>query len=406
MGYTGEAIRGMSWLGAFRLFSRALSFFRTLIIARILSPSQFGVYGIVTLVLALIEILTETGINVFLIQKKENVDHYINTAWFVSIVRGFLISAVILLSAEYISSFYQNSELLPLLRLIGIIPFVRGFINPSVVKFQKNLNFNKEFYYRSSIFLVETLVSVSLVIVIKNPSALIYGLLTSAIFEVIISHAIIKPIPNFSFSNQFFREIISNGKWVTSGGILAYLFQNGDNAVIGKMLGTGSLGIYDMAYSISMLPINEISDIVARITFPVYVKISDDRRRLRRAYFRMSILTILLVFPVLMCFLIFPKELILLFLGPKWIQGENIIRIISILAFFSILSSPTGAMFYSVGKQKYLTLLTGISFIVMAVSIVPLINIFGTAGAAISVTISSAIAFPVQIYLLIKVLSE
>ena len=70
MGYTKEAIKGVSWLGAFRLFARVLSFLRTIIVARILSPAQFGVYGIAALALSLIEILTETGINVFLVQNK------------------------------------------------------------------------------------------------------------------------------------------------------------------------------------------------------------------------------------------------------------------------------------------------------------------------------------------------
>src|SRR3989344_9285412 len=149
MGYTKEAIKGVSWLGAFRLFARVLSFLRTIIVARILSPSQFGVYGIATLLLSLIEILTETGINVFLIQKKDDIDRYINTAWIVSIIRGLLISIVIISSARFVSDFFRNPEVFPLLMLIGVVSFIRGFINPSVVKFQKELNFNKEFYYRS-----------------------------------------------------------------------------------------------------------------------------------------------------------------------------------------------------------------------------------------------------------------
>lgn len=406
MGYTREAVIGISWLGAFRLFSRVLSFLRTIIIARILSPSQFGVYGVATLLLALIEILTETGINVFLIQKKEDIDRYINTAWIVSIIRGFLISIVILVSARFVSDFFRNPEVFSLLMLISVVSFIRGFINPSVVKFQKELNFNKEFYYRSSIFLIETLASILLLFVMRNPIALIYGLLAGAVFEVIISFKFVNPKPTFNFNRKIFKEIVSRGKWITGAGIFGYLFQNGDNVVVGRVLGTGPLGIYDMAYSISMLPVNEISDIVARVTFPVYVKISDDIKRLRRAYLKTSIITVLLVTPILLIFLIFPRHLILLFLGPNWIEAENVIRVLSILAFINILSSPTGAVFFAVGKQKYLTLLTGISLVIMLVSIIPLINTFGLVGVAISVAISSAVAFPFQLYLLIKVLSR
>lgn len=404
MGYTREAIKGISWLGAFRLFTRILSFLRTIIIARILSPSQFGVYGIATLLLSLIEILTETGINVFLIQKKEDIERYINTAWIVSIVRGFLISAVIIISAGFVSDFFRNSEVFPLLMLISVVSFIRGFINPSVVKFQKELNFNKEFYYRSSIFLVETLASVLLLLVIKNPIALIYGLLAGAVFEVIISFIFVNPKPTFNFNRKTFKEIVSRGKWITGAGIFGYLFQNGDNVVVGRVLGTGPLGIYDMAYSISTLPLNEISDIVARVTFPVYVKISDDKKRLRRAYIRTILLTTVLVSPMLLLLLLFPKELILLFLGSNWIQAADILRVLAVFAMLSILGSPSGAVFYAVKKQKYLTVISIISFFVMIASIVPLISQFGLIGAGFAAMLGSLATIPFMTYYLIKVL--
>lgn len=404
MGYTREAIKGISWLGAFRLFTRVLSFLRTIIIARILSPSQFGVYGIATLLLSLIEILTETGINVFLIQKKEDIGRYINTAWIVSIIRGFLISTVIIISARFVSDFFRNPEVFPLLMLISVVSFIRGFINPSVVKFQKELNFNKEFYYRSSIFLIETIASILLLLVMKNPIALIYGLLAGAIFEVIISFKFIKPVPTFNYNGKFLKEIMSNGKWVTGAGIFGYLFQNGDNVVVGRVLGTGPLGIYDMAYSISTLPLNEVSDIVARVTFPVYVKISDDKKRLRRAYIRTILLTALFALPLLLLLLLFPQQLILLFLGPNWIEAADVLRVLAVFSMLSILGSPSGAVFYAVKKQKYLTVISIVSFVVMIASIFPLINQFGLIGAGIAAILGSLAALILMIYYLIKVL--
>ena len=195
MGYTKEAIKGISWLGAFRLFTRTLSFLRTIVIARILSPSQFGVYGIAALVLSLVEILTETGINVFLVQNKENINKYISTAWIISIIRGVLISFLIFLSSFFVSAFFKSEDALALLMLGSIVPLIRGFINPSVARFQKNLQFRKEFYYRSGIFLIETIVSIVLVITMENPIALIYSLIVGAVFEAVMSLLFVKPAP-------------------------------------------------------------------------------------------------------------------------------------------------------------------------------------------------------------------
>lgn len=404
MGYTGDAIKGVSWLGAFRLFTRALSFLRIIIIARILSPAQFGIYGIAALALSFVEILTETGINVFLVQNKENIGRYVNTAWIVSIIRGILISSLIFFSSFFVPTFFKSPDALALLMLVSAVPLIRGFINPSVARFQKELQFHKEFYYRSGIFLIETIVSIVLVVAIRNPIALIYSLIAGAIFEVIMSLLFVKPVPIIEFNKKVFREIISHGKWLTGAGIFGYLFQNADNAVVGKMLGTGALGIYDMAYSISTLPLNEISDIVARVTFPIYVRISDDKKRLRRAYVRTIITTTLLVGPILLLFLLFPEQLILLFLGTNWIQASDVLRVLAVYAMFSILGSPSGAVFYAVKKQKYLTVISIVSFVVMIASIFPLINQFGLIGAGLAVILGSLATLPFMIYYLIKVL--
>src|SRR3990167_2165686 len=172
MGYSKTVIMGASWIGGLKLFSRLVSILRTIIIARILSPSQFGIFGIATLALSLIETFTETGINIVLVQKKESIEEYINTAWVISIIRGSIIFLVIFISADFVADFFKSQEAYPLLVLVAFVPLIRGFINPAIAKFQKELKFSKEFYYRSSIFLIETLISLTLVILTKDPIAL------------------------------------------------------------------------------------------------------------------------------------------------------------------------------------------------------------------------------------------
>ena len=95
MGYTKTAIKGFSWMGAFRGVTRVFSLLRTAILARILMPSQFGAFGIATLILSFLEIFTETGINLFLIQEGSDLEEYVDTAWMISAVRGIFISAIL-----------------------------------------------------------------------------------------------------------------------------------------------------------------------------------------------------------------------------------------------------------------------------------------------------------------------
>ena len=148
MGYKKDAFKGISWLGGLRIVTRIVALGRTVLIARILSPSQFGLYGIASLVLIFIETLTETGINIFLVQEDKKINEYINTAWVVSIIRGFIISVLIIVLAPFIASFFSSPEAVSILYIISLVPLVRGFINPAVAIFQKELQFGKEFQYR------------------------------------------------------------------------------------------------------------------------------------------------------------------------------------------------------------------------------------------------------------------
>src|SRR3989344_3574656 len=108
MGYKYAALVGISWITLFRILTRLLTFVRLAVLGRLLTPAQFGYFGIAALLLSLLEILTETGINVFLVQKKGNINEYINSAWIVSIARGILLALIIFLSAPFIATFFNS----------------------------------------------------------------------------------------------------------------------------------------------------------------------------------------------------------------------------------------------------------------------------------------------------------
>lgn len=406
MGYSKHTLVGISWMSAYRMLTRFISFARTAIIARILSPAQFGLFGIASLTLVLIEVITETGINIFIIQEKEDIEKYINTAWIVSILRGIIISLILAFSSSFIANFYNSREAYYLLLLASVIPLIRGFINPAVAKFQKELQFSKEFYYRSSIFFVESLTSVIFVLTIRSPISLIWGLIAGALFELTISFILSKPIPKFVFQINLMKNVLSRGKWVTISGIFSYLFQNGDHIVVGKMIGVSALGVYDMAYRISMLPITEIADVISKVTFPIYVKISDDSRRLKLAFLKTILVVSALCIPVGAILVLFSKQIITIILGAKWIEASAALQI---LAIFGVIRSITGissALFLAVKKQEYSMIVTFVSFITLAVSIIPLVNTFGLIGAGFSAVIGSVAAIPVSIYYINKIFKK
>src|SRR3989344_4458576 len=117
MGYLKDTIKGVSWMGGLRVGTRAVTFLKILILARILTPTEFGLFGIAMLSLAFLEIITETGINIFLIQENALLKKYNDTAWVVSIGRGALMFLALYLSAPWVSSFFRTPEATPILYL-------------------------------------------------------------------------------------------------------------------------------------------------------------------------------------------------------------------------------------------------------------------------------------------------
>jgi len=403
MGYFKDTVKGLSWVGFLRVIVRGVSFIRTAILARILMPAQFGVYGIACLALVFLETVTETGINIFLIQEDEGIEKYLNTAWAVSIVRGLLICLFIILSAPFVSSFFHSPESLDILYLTSIVPFLRGFINPAITKFQKEIMFDREFSFKLPIYLFDASVSVVLSLITKNPSSLIYGLIAGALLEVALSFIYVKPWPKFVFDRVKTRRVISRGKWVTASGIFDYLFQNIDDFSVGRILNQYSLGIYQIAYKISSLPITEISDVATRVTFPVYRKIATDKERLWKAFIKSSLAISALVLPLGLLIFLFPKAIILVVLGDKWIEAVAVLRVLALYGVLRGIFYPMMSVFLAVGKQEYITVSTLAGILGLGITVVPFVNKYGILGAGYSAVIGTVISIPVISYYLYKI---
>jgi len=402
MGYTKETIKGISWIGGFRIASRSISYVKLAIILRILSPDQFGLFVIASLVLAFAEIITETGINTVLVQEDEEIDSYINTAWIVSVIRGVIIALMVIAFAPFIAGFFQSPHSNYLLLLISVVPLVKGFINPSIIKLQKELMFNKEFYLRTFIFFIDAIVAVLVTLITKSPAGIIWGLIIGAVLEVTISFMIVKPVPKLIFQVDIFKKVFNRGKWMTLASVFNYLFHNVDDIVVGKILGMSSLGLYDFAYKFSMLPITEVGDVVSKVTFPVYTKIAKDIDRLKKAYLKTLIATAILVLPLGVILFSFPHIIIKIF-GDQWGRAASVFQILAVFGVVRAILNSTSPLFLAMKKQEYLSSITLVSFVVLAFTIIPFVQKFGINGAAYSVLISTFCTIPLIIYFLIKI---
>lgn len=402
MGYSRQAFIGVSWIGGFRLISRIIATGRGILLARILTPAQFGVFGIASIILSFLEIITETGINVFLIQEKGNIDKFVNSAWIVSLLRGMVICLVIILSAPFIVNFFSMEELYRFLYLISLVPLIRGFINPSIVKYQKNLEFKKEFWLRISIYLFDSVISIIIALSLNDAIGFVWGFIAGAVLEAILSYVLFRPRPMLKFEIEYIKLIINRGKWVTAYGIFNYIAQQGDVIVVGKLLGAAPVGIYQMGYRLSTLPISEISDVVNKVVFPVYSKMSGEKIRLIKA-FKKTLLAVLLPVIILSATIFFmPKSFFEILLSPKWGEISAILKVLVIYGMLRAISGVSSSFFLALKKQNYVAVMTFVRVLVLAVAIVPLTVKYGIVGTSFSALLSVLLEIPLISYFIIK----
>ncbi len=394
MGYSRQVFKSVSWMSGLRFFMRIIAMARIAILARLLTPAQFGIFGIATLVLSLVETLAETGINIFLLNDQIQLKKYVTSAWVVSIIRGIIISVIIFLFAPFTASFFKIPDATFIVQLIALVPLIRGFINPAIIQFQKELDFQKEFLFKFTLYFFEAFIAVILVYISKSVSSLAWAMIASAFLEVAMSFIYLKIKPVFQIEKDKIKEIIHQGKWVTLSGIFNYLFHNGDNIVVGRILGVTALGYYDTAYKISMLPITEVGNVIQQVTLPVYSKIHTDKKRLWKAFMKTIIGVSLLTIPMGILFIVFTQQIIMLLLGAKWLPAVPVLQVLTIFGVIRAISSTPVSLFYAIGNHSYVTVITLVSFLAMALTIIPFITWYGLLGAGYAAIFATFVAVP------------
>jgi O-antigen/teichoic acid export membrane protein len=372
---------------------------RFFILARLLTPAQFGTYGVATLALSFIEAITETGVNLILIQEDKSLfNKYLNSAWIVSIGRGMLMFLIIFLSAPFIGNFFNNQDSVVIIKLIALVPLIKGFINPSIVLLQRDLHFKKEVIIRTTVSWIGGIVAIVAALIWHSPISLAIGMIVEAVAEVVITMLYIAPRPHFDLEKSYLSHIFHRGKWITMAGTFNYLFQQLDDIVVGRRLGDAALGGYQMAYRIAILPITEVSDVFNRVTLPVYIAIGGDQVRLRTAFWKVLSTMTAISIPFGIVLALFPTFLVKVFLGSQWL---SIVSLLPLLAVFGVLRAISGAcypLFLAVKKQEYVTMFTLISIIGLAVTIWPFVTWWGTYGAALAAMVGAVLALPYLFY--------
>lgn len=404
MGYKNRVAWGFGWLTILKVFAKALTLGKIVILARILSPIDFGIFGLVTVILSLTEVFTETGINVFLIQTKKEPNQYFNSAWVISIVRGFIIGAVLVLLSLFISRFYNEPSLLFFMLIASSIPIIKGFINPAEMMFQRTFQYHKDVLLRIVLVATDVMFALLFVMLFKSALAMILSQVVAAIVEVVISHLFIKPRPIFTLKKQQMKEILHFGAWLNISGVFSYLGGNLDDLIIGKIMGTQALGYYQNAFAIGQSTVGEVGDMAAQASFPAFGRIVTDLPRLRRAfYLSFSALAVLLSIPLLIV-LWFTKDLVLIVLGPQWLPIVPVLPWLTAAAYLQALNGHMQPLSIIRQKTKYSAAIAFIYLVVMVVLLTIYSAKYGLVGAGIALFLARLLIQPFILFVFFRVM--
>lgn len=398
-----EVVHGGIWVFVLRFINRGLGFIRTIILARLLAPTDFGLLGIAMLSILTLETFSQTGFQTALVQKKENIQPYLDTAWTVSAIRGIFLFLILFFSAPLIAEFFNSEQATLIIRVVALTTLLYGLRNIGILFFEKELKFNKLFLYDLSATLVDLTVAITLAFILRNVWALVWGGLAGNCVRLLMSYILHPYRPKIRFQKEKFKELFSFGKWVFGSSILVFLFSQGDDIFVARILGVTALGFYQMAYLFSNLPATEITKIISQVTFPAYSTFQDNIKRLGESYLRVLQLTAFITIPLAGMIFILAPEFTEIFLGEKWMPMVSAMQALAFWGLIRSIGATTGPIFYAVGKPGIGTKLQFIQLIFLIILIYPLTNRIGILGTSLSVVFASIIPNLAACYMTVKI---
>lgn len=394
---TQKTMKGGGWVFLVRAINWILQFVRTIVLARILSPHDFGLFGIAFLLLNLLDSFSQTGLWQSLIQKTDDINPFLDTVWTLGIIRGIGITLLLFFSAPAAVSFLNAPDAGIFVRFIALAFILQGLSNVGLVYFDKALDYRKYFLLITFGTISELLVTVITALIFKNVWALVIGRLTGELVNCVVSYRLhpFRPKLNFEFSKL--TDLFLFGKWIWGSSILIFLTTQADDLLVGKMLGIASLGLYQMAYKFSGLISTEIIFPFLKVTFPAYAKIQTDIPRLKQAYLKVLNIISFLVFFMAALLFVLADHMVFVLLGEKWQSIVAVLRILVFAACGKALNRSLVQLAKALGHPGIQTKSLLLQLAVLALFIYPGARYMGMQGVALAVFFQSIVALPLTL---------
>ena len=366
-GLRRQTLSGVRWTMVSAIGEKVLSFGTTVILARMLDPSHFGLYALAFVAIDSLGILKNLGLDTAIVQRTDRVEEAANTAFFVQPILGAFFYISLFLLAPVVAMILNHPELVKPLRALGLIFVVMSFGNVPAALIQKSMRFGVRTVANLSGMVVYAVMAVAL----AHRGAGVYSLITAYLVRWVICIAIqwiaLGWTPRWHFDPALFKEMLHFSKYVVGAWTIGFLGLNADRFVIGRWLGIAQLGYYTLCMGLANLVTSQMSTRAYQVVFPTFSHIQESPELVRAGFVKLVKYLCICSVPVAALLIMAPQDLLHAFYGPRWVQAAPILRVLAVFGVFETLRIGIDPALLGCGRVRLVFVLNTLHLIIMAV---------------------------------------
>ena len=392
MTFRKQVAASAAWVGLSTAIVKVLAFITiTLVLARVLSPSDFGLVGLAWLAINAFDFLRELGITGALVYRQgEDNDIAANVAYISLAVASVVIYGIVFLSAPWIERFFSDAHgLASILRVLALTMLINAIGQVPYTLMAKNLDFRNKAIPEIIAGVGNSIVAITMALKGFGVWSLVGGYLTDSILRNTLVWFFTAWRPRLRFQREVWREMLDYGKHLVSSRVLIFGITNIDDAMVGRVLGAESLGFYTLAYRLSNLPATHITKLISNVMFPAFSKIQREQDRVRNIFFQTVHAVGLVAIPISAATVILGPNFVHNYYQGRWDDAILAMQWLTIYGFMRSIAANMGPILKAMGKPQWISALALWRLITMAVLLYPAILWKGIVGVSI---LSAAVA--------------
>ncbi len=345
-----KSVSGVIWAFTEKVSVTGVKFILGIVMARLLTPDDFGLIGMITIFLVISEVFVESGFAMAYIQKKQINDADADTVFYTNLIISLILFCILFILAPVISKFYNQPQLIELTRVLGLVIIINAFNIIQRAQIIRNVSFKK----LTKVTLFSSLLSgafgIGAAFFGMGVWALVIQSLASRFFIGIGLWYNSDYRPRLRFSKKSFTEMFSFGSWMLFSNIVRTFFDNIYLLAIGKFFPVAQLGFYTKAKQLAQLSTNQIAQAIGSVAFPVYASLQDDKEKLQRAMQRFIKHSMFFIIPLIIFLIVVAEPLIIILLTEKWATMIPYFQIICLAGLLYPMNQINAQSIIALGK--------------------------------------------------------